>query len=161
MTYSDVVCDNKAVGETRVNTNANTIDHSGMRANVQSQLAAREAAKAEQDLKLQRQAIVPQECKFPYYALGDDKGKRLSDAAKAECHANNRAKLEGGPTTLEAYGFWRDHRAVKVTERQASIGQAQAQENARAVQAQIGSINTSPRAMTCKPSYDSRSLECK
>ena len=159
VTYSDVVCDNKAVGETRVNTNANTIDHSGMRAHVQSQLAAREAIKVDESLRMQRQAIKPQDCKFSYYALGDDKGKRLSDAAKAECQANNQAKLDGGPTSLEAYGFWRDHQAIKVTERQAAITRSEA--SARAAQAQINSIASPPPKLTCKPSIDRRSLECQ
>lgn len=158
VTYSDVVCDNKAVGETRVNTNANTIDHSGMRAHVQNQLAAREAIKADESLRMQRQAIKPQECKFSHYAYGDDKGKQLAINAVAECKRNNQARLNGDPVSNEHYNLWMDHRSIKVVERNGAIaaaGAAQAATNA-AIQ---NSFNTSPK-LTCRPGVSSKTLEC-
>ena len=157
VTYSDVVCSTAGTSQT-VNTNANTVDRSP----IPREIDALRAAITPENSGGSVRSGAPQDCKFAYYTLGDDKGKRLSDAAKAECLANNQAKLNGGPTSLEAYGFWRDHRATKVTERQAAIGRAQASAQAtQAAQAQINSINTPRPRLTCKPSSSGRTLECE
>ena len=164
ITYSDVVCSTAGTSQT-VNTHANTIDQSSARREIDAQRAANMP-----DSKISSTKVgAPQDCTFAYYALGDDKGKRLADAAKAECLANNQAKLKGEPNSLEAYGFWRDHRALKVAQRNGAIASAQARESAAqardaATDAQTAR-NTKPMPtnpkLTCKPSPSGRTIECE
>lgn len=157
VTYSDVICSTAGTSQT-INTNANTIDQSSARREIDAQPAANMP-----DSKVSFTKVgAPQDCTFAYYALGDDKGKRLADAAKAECLANNQAKLKGEPNSLEAYGFWRDHRALKVAQRNGTIASAQAKEAAADAR---NAINTRPMSanpkLTCKPSVSGRTLECE
>jgi hypothetical protein len=63
----------------------------------------------------------PTECKFGYYTYGDEKGKLLSDRAKAECMRNIQLKKAGRGTEVstEAYALWHDHHQIKSGQRNA------------------------------------------
>lgn len=112
VTYSDFVCAGSASKEDRVKTNANTIDASGYR-----QEAQREKTNQAVDAAVQQGAS---KCKFASYKYGDSKGQELAAAAKQECLSNLAAKASGQPTSLEAYGFWKDHHQIKSTQRSAA-----------------------------------------
>ena len=158
ITYSDFICGKNTASEASVRTDYNTIDSSGSRLDAQ-RMKTDEAVKA----ALQKDGG---SCKFSYFALGDEKGKTLAAAAKQECLDNIRAKASGQPTTLEAYGFWKDHSAQKSTDRQASITRAAAAENARTTQDSIDKINSQlrnqPSTFKCKPNaFNRNETDCK
>ena len=98
----------------------------------------------------------PQECKFAFFSLGDEKGKKLATNAKEECLRNNEAKKVGEAASLEHYNFWKDHRSQKSTDRQAAVTRANADMNAHATREAIQN-----RRYTCKPSYSGSDLNCK
>lgn len=112
VTYSDFVCASGASKEDRVKTNANTIDASGYRQEAQRTKTAQAV-----DVAVQQGES---KCKFAYYSIGDSKGTDLAAAAKQECLDNLAAKASGQPTSLEAYGFWKDHHQIKATQRSAA-----------------------------------------
>ena len=109
VTYSDFVCVSSTSKEERVSTNANTIDTSAYRQEVQRE----KVAQAVDDAMLQS----PSKCKFAFYTLADTKGQELAAAAKQECLHNLAANASGQPTSLEAYGFWKDHHQIMSTQR--------------------------------------------
>ena len=81
-------------------------------------------------------AFDPGTCKFQYYAVGDDLGKRLAAVAKEECLAT---KGQLGP----AYQRWRDHYQTNTARRSAILsGQ----------QKTAPSYKPTP-AMRCRPNY--------
>lgn len=158
VTYSDFVCAGSTVNETSVNTNANHLDRSGERREVEKFKTAEMVEQATHQ--------GASKCKFSYYAIGDSKGKELAAAAKRECLNNIAAKVTGQPTTLEAYNFWRDHTTQKSADRQAALNRASAAANAQAIansnRDAIGAAaaQNANRTITCKPTY-LNSLECR
>lgn len=96
VTYSDVLCNGGATTGAIKNPNGNTLDASGSRQQVQSNRAEKDAAESRPAVTARPSA--PQECKFSYFSLGDEKGKRLAANAKAEFLQNNEARLNGQPT---------------------------------------------------------------
>ena len=153
VTYSDVVCAGGSA-TTNIKTPAvNTLDMSGMRKQSEAQRA--------QESQVTRSPAPLQDCKFEYYSVGDEKGKQLAANAKAECLQNNEARANGGPTSLEHYNFWKDHRAIKTGQRQAAIAEGNA--NARAAQRSIDKIKIDPPAkqLTCRPNLMKTELVCE
>lgn len=161
VTYSDVICASTGHKESGVTVNANTIDGSVLRRQSE-QYSDQEAI---------GQAASAGKCKFAYYTLGDDKGKMLSDDAKAECLQNIVAKGKGQQPSLEAYRLWKDHFEMTSSRRQASSARAQSAENARniansnrnaidAVGNKLGNQLDS-KTYNCRPNMMGSALECK
>ena len=142
VTYSDVLCAGGSSATSIKTPNSNSLDMSGMRRQIEN-------AQAKERQDAAQQAITKQDCKFEYYSVGDAKGQQLAANAKAECLRNNEAKVTGGPTSLEHYNFWKDHRAVKTTQRTAAIAESNAAARA-----------TKNRSMTCKPNVAGTALDC-
>lgn len=155
VTYSDVVCAGGAAASSIKNPGGNSIDTSALRDDT-SRLES-QPAKATGESS----ASPPQDCKFEYYVLGDNKGKRLAANAKEECLRNNQAKLNGGPTSLEHYNFWRDYRGIKTSERQAAIANGNAA--ARAAQQSLNNVGKPEpkQKLTCRPNLRGTELECE
>ena len=161
VTYSDVMCSTDSTSGTIKNPNGNTLDASGFRQHVQKSNAEKEAE--EQRLAAAARQSPPQECKFAYFSIGDEKGKRLSANAKAECLQNNEAKLQGQPTSLEHYTFWNDHHNRKSNSRQAAIAQAQSNVNAWATQKAIKNAvsDSENKIFSCTPNGFGTGLNCR
>lgn len=155
VTYSDFICGKDTANEANVRTDYNTIDSSGSRLDAQRM-------KTDEAVNAAMQAG-GSKCKFSYFAYGDEKGKSLAAAAKQECLNNIKAKASGQPTTLEAYGFWKDHSGQKSTDRQASINRAAAAENARTTRAAIDNVNSTlkDQTFTCKRNSFNNEVDCK
>lgn len=169
VTYSDALCDTKSQSQTTVNTNANTIDHSGLRQEAQKLRAEKSEAASSERLDNLRQSN-PVECKFSYHALGDAKGKKLAADAKEECLRNIEAKRTGQPGSREAYGLWKDHFAQTSANRGAAVAQANANANATATRNSIDDVGKAvdnvgkavrDKNYTCKPNLAGNALECR
>lgn len=160
VTYSDTVCSSYAVTGSIKNAGGNSMDASGSRQQVQKNLAETEAS-ATRAAAVARQGP-PQECKFSYFSVGDEKGKRLADNAKAECLRNNEARLNGESTSLEHYTFWNDHRTAKSINRQGAITRANSDVNAWATRNAINNAATDieNRSYTCTPGLG-KSFDCR
>lgn len=129
--YSDSQCGQQGAV---VNTTANTVDSSGLRAQVQRDRdeAQQQRETLEQEGQVARlTANPPVECRFKSYKYGDAKGKALADSAKAECIRNAVAKQQGKPTTNDAYTRWKDNYEQTAADRRAAVEQISAAENAR------------------------------
>ena len=163
VTYSDVLCSNTSSTSSIRNPDGNTLDTSGFRKQVQKMQTVQDEADANERLSAARQKNTPQECKFAYFSLGDEKGKKLAANAKEECLRNNEAKKVGEATSLEHYNFWNDHRNQKSADRQAAVTRANADANAQATRNAIDRATTTieNRRYTCKPSYSGKELDCK
>lgn len=161
VTYSDVVCASNAATGSIKNAGGNSLDASGFRQEVQKNLAEKEASENRAEA-VARQGP-PQECKFAYFALGDEKGKRLAANAKAECLRNNEARLRGEPTSLEHYTFWNDHRITKSINRQGAITRANSDANAWATRNAIDNAATDikNKSYTCTPNRFGNQLDCR
>ena len=155
ITYSDFICGKSTANETSVRTDYNTIDSSGSRLDAKRM-------KTDEAVNAAMQTDGPK-CKFAYFAYGDEKGKTLAAAAKQECLNNIRAKANGDATSLEAYGFWKDHSAQKSTDRQASISRAAAAQDAQATRNSIDGLNRTLKnqSYTCQRSNFSNEVDCK
>lgn len=116
VTYSDFICSGTTVHEKEVKTNANTIDASGSRKDVQRFEADEQKARTNDRIAAGMQNP-PTECKFSYYTVGDEKGKVLAANAKEECLRNLEAKKTGQAVSLEQYNLWKDHRQISETQR--------------------------------------------
>ena len=116
VTYSDFLCNTSSTEGTIKNPNGNSLDASGSRQQAQRSQVNEEPAI---NPKSSSQSA-PTECKFSYYAVGDEKGKVLAANAKQECLRNNEAKKEGRETSLEHYNFWKDHQQMMSTKRSAN-----------------------------------------
>lgn len=114
VTYSDFICTGSTVKETSVNTNANHIDYSAARQDV-------EQRKAASDLENPRQSPPP-ECTFKAFKNNDEKGQVLADKAQLECLRNIEAKKRGQPISKEDYQAWLDHHSLESGKRQALLG---------------------------------------
>lgn len=160
VTYSDVVCASNAATGSIKNAGGNSLDASGFRQEVQKNLAEKEVA-ASRAAAVARQGP-PQDCKFSYFALGDEKGKRLAANAKEECLRNNEARLKGEPTSLEHYTFWNDHRTAKSVNRQGAITRANSDANAWATRNAINNAATDikNKSYTCTPTIGN-TLDCR
>ena len=104
--YSQTPCSPTA---TRVNTSSSS---GGFNAPKQSSSADRPV-----DI-----SNAPAECKFKYFTNGDEKGKILSDNAKAECMRNIdlRKAGRGSEISKEAYSDWKDHNQMTNSARQSA-----------------------------------------
>ncbi len=162
VTYSDVLCGSSSTTGSISNPHGNTLDTSGFRKEAQKMQASQDEADANERLAAARQKNTPQECKFAYFSLGDEKGKKLAANAKEECLRNNEAKKVGEATSLEHYNFWKDHRNQKSADRQAAVTRANADANAQATRSAIDRATTTieNRRYRCKPSYSGRELDC-
>ena len=151
VTYSDTVCSINAVTGSIKNADGNSMDSSGYRQQVEKSQAEKEASVSR--AKTVARLGPPQECKFSYFSVGDEKGKRLADNAKAECLRNNEARLNGESTSLEHYTFWNDHRTAKSINRQGAITRANSDVNAWATRNAINNAATDieNRSYTCTP----------
>jgi hypothetical protein len=134
VTYSDFVCAQNTSNETAVRAGHNTIDSSGYR----------QEARRMNDDKAVNAALQTdgEKCKFSYYVSGDAHGKTLADSAKKECLNNIKAKTLGQPTSLEAYGFWKDHSTQESSNRQAAMSRAAAAAGSNNI---VNSINNQTR----------------
>lgn len=129
--YSDSQCGQQGAV---VNTTANTVDSSGLRAQVQRDRdeAQQQRETLEQEGQIARlTANPPKECRFKSYKYGDSKGKAMADSAKAECIRNAVAKQQGKPTTNDAYTRWKDNYEQTAADRRLAVEQISAAENAR------------------------------
>lgn len=166
VTYSDFVCVKNTASESSVTTRQNTIDSSGYRqeAEMMKNNAANAALQARNEnavnAALQTDGA---KCKFSYFSLGDAHGKTLASAARTECLNNIKAKALGQPTSLEAYGFWKDHSTQQSSNRQAEMSRAEAATNARNLESAIDKQNRTLKnqTYTCKRGTYSSDLECK
>jgi len=160
VTYSDTVCSSYAVTGSIKNAGGNSMDASGYRQQVQKNQAEQEATESRQATAARQSP--PQECKFAYFSLGDEKGKRLAANAKAECLQNNEAKLNGQPTSLEHYTFWNDYHSRKSNNRQAAITRANSDANAWTTRNAINNAATDikNKSYTCTPGLG-KSLDCR
>ena len=171
--YSDVLCDSRSSSQSEVNTNANTIDHSGLRREAQKLRAEKDGAASSERLDILRQ-INPLECRFSFMVVGDSKGKKLAANAKEECLRNIEAKRSGQSGSQDAYSLWKDHFAQTSANRQAAAAQANADANAASARANADANATATRNSidrvgnavrdknyTCKPSPLSNALECR
>jgi hypothetical protein len=104
-------------------------------------------------------------CKFTYFSVGDQKGKDLASAAKQECLDNIKAKATGQPTSLTAYGFWKDHSSQKSSDRQNALNRASAADNAQATRQAIqnsqNSNNNFNKGFTCRKNVMGDALDCR
>ena len=93
--------------------------------------SVRDAIK-ENSLGIDPDASTPPECKFKYFVYGDEKGKTLAKAAKAECVRNLalKAKKRADEMTTEAYKMWNDHWSTTAAMRQSAVN-ASVQANSR------------------------------
>lgn len=149
VTYSDIVCNSASTTGGIKNADGNTLDASGSRQLVEGARSEKQS-KAAKDIA----SNSLQNCKFSYHAINDEKGKQLAQSAKEECLRNNEAKLNGGATSLEHYGFWKDHYNQKSNERQALAARLDA--NSRAVQQN----SSSRKGFTCRPNMLGDALNC-
>ena len=161
VTYSDVLCASSSSTGSIKNPNGNSLDSSGQRGLV----SAQQERKDESDRREQKLASAspPQECKFSYFSIGDEKGKTLAANAKAECLQNNAAKLNGQPISLEHYNFWRDHSSQKSASRQAAASRSNDASNAANTQNSINGVANSIRnkSYTCRSNYSGSSVDCR
>lgn len=104
ITYSDVLCATGTKSESGVHISENTLDASGDRA----------AATNYKEKAAVENAVLQDggQCKFSYYTLSDENGKRLAEAAKRECLENIAARALGKPTSNEAYRRYTDNKIV-------------------------------------------------
>lgn len=162
VTYSDVLCDTKSASQSTISTNANTIDHSGLRQEAQKLRAEKDGAASAERLDLLHQSN-PLECKFSYMAVGDTKGKLLTANAKEECLRNIEAKRSGQSGSREAYDLWKDHFGQTSANRQAAVARANANANASATRNSIDGVRNAVRDKnyTCKPNLIGDALECR
>lgn len=167
VTYSDVLCGNKTVGESRVNTNANTLDYSGMRKAAGQMEAAQEQNRANERADQLDNEIAnlmanpPIQCRYKYHSLGDEKGKALAIAARKECIMNIRASKLGQPQSKTDYALWNDHFNQTAVSRQNGIANAQA--NNRAIQKSMEGIGReAPKTnFTCRKNIMGDGFDCK
>lgn len=152
VTYSDVLCNTASTTGSIKSSAGNSLDTSGLR----------QQAQQNRNAPVERPAArqsAPQDCKFNYFSVGDDKGKRLAEAAKAECLQNNEARQSGQAVSLEHYNFWKDHYSQMSGKRQAAISRENADSNARSTRNAIEDIGN--RSYTCKPNALGDALNCK
>jgi hypothetical protein len=159
VTYSDSICGIGTAKEDGVRVNANTIDSSGLRGQVDKYRGDEAVEKATQQGS--------KTCKFASYAYGDEKGKALAAEAKEECLSNIAAKARGLPQSLDAYNMWKDHFEQKSAGRRAAVTQIQNAENARAIaDSNRNAINAVGNQLTnktykCSPNLLGNALDCK
>ena len=157
--YSDVVCADTKAKETTVNTSANTLDHSGLR-------AQGERIRAQEDAAELASMKVPAQCKFKAYAYGDAKGQALKQQAELECMQNLQAAKQGRPQSTEAYQMWKDHFDQTSANRNAIAAQAKADNNTRQTTQAIGDLGrkidqAGDRKLTCTRNSLNSDLNCK
>lgn len=163
--YSDVLCTDTRAKESAVNTSANTIDHSGLRALARQQRESEELAALN--------ANPPHECRFQAYKYGDEKGQVLRKQATQECIGNIVAVKSGKPASSVAYERWKDHYGQTSADRNAALARSAADSNTQRI---IESQKASSRRLgnkidevgrnaamekTCKPDFSGTRLICK
>lgn len=159
VTYSDVLCSTNSSSGSIKSPDGNSLDHSGFREQSQKSQTARDAMDSGDRMSVARQST-PQECKFSYFSVGDEKGKTLATNAKDECLRNIEAKRAGRAVSLEDYNFWKDHYSQKSANRQAATSRANSDANARETQQAIGRIEDGNRKFTCKPNLLGSAFDC-
>ena len=165
ITYSDVVCNTNAITDSIKNPYGNSIDTSALRQEMKKNREENEADESRATATARQSP--PQECKFAYFSIGDEKGKRLAANAKAECFQNNEARLNGLPISLEHYTFWNDHYSRKSNNRQAAITRANSDANSWLTKNAIDNAASDIKNKTynnktykCKPNYSGTELNC-
>lgn len=86
-------------------------------------------------------------CNFTYFSFGDDNGKQLALAAKAEC-LNNEALRKVGKedqVRLDAYNMWKDQHQMTQNRRSAAIANGQNAEANRQMNDKLDSIQRKQR----------------
>lgn len=161
ITYSDVLCNSAASTSSIKNADGNSLDSSGARQQTRISRSEKDEAESNERLNMMRQST-PQECKFSYFAVGDEKGKTLAANAKEECLKNIEAKRTGRETSLDDYNLWKDHSSQKSAARQASISRANTEASNRATQSSINGVADAVRnkSYTCKPNIMGSALDC-
>ncbi len=162
VTYSDFICKSETVREQSVRTDANALDHSGLR-----QEAASMRTNAAVDAAMQSESG---QCKFKRFVLGDSLGKELSAAAKKECLDNVAAKVRGAPTSLVAYNRWKEHFSQESVNRNAIIARSEAKASADAIvrsneetKHSVDKLSRSvkDKSYTCRPNAIGSALDCR
>lgn len=169
VTYSDVVCDARSSSQSTINTNANTIDHSGLRRDAENMRQEKASADIEQRANLLRQSN-PAECRFRFHKYGDEIGKARAQNAKEECIQNlargtsNRTAADTSNEHLESTSQSRSRALDRAQAAENSRqDRAQATENSRKIEGAIDSLSRKieDRTVTCKPRPYSKELDCK
>jgi len=161
VTYSDIPCSGSAANGVIKNPDGNSLDTSGFRQQVQKHLAEQQEQSSRAEAAARRGP--PQECKFSYFSVGDEKVKKKAANAKAECIRNNEARSRGEPISMEHYTLWNDHRTVTSINRQGALTRANSDVNAWRTQDAIKSAadDIKRKSYTCTPNGFGNAFDCR
>ena len=147
ITYSDSLCESGNSTTVVRNLEANNLDNSGSRQQV-------EAAAVERN----REEIIrnpPIECRFKSHSR-DEKGRALANRAQEECIQNLLAKQKGGSKNNGNYELWKDNYDQISARREAAANRAVSSMNAQEIARSNSALNN--RAMIVQPD---KTLVCR
>ena len=103
----------------------------------------------------------PTECRFTYFAMGDQRGKALAENAKKECVENAIARLQGGTISSDAQRLWQAQHDSQATNRRAAVDSGNRQLEAIQLNQTLQQKQMPGRdRMTCKPGVMTGTFDC-
>jgi hypothetical protein len=150
--YSDTACQGNVSSQSVKTSGGGSTDSASLKKD--NQRFAAEADAQQVDSLMQEP---PTECKFRYFAIGDDKGKVLATNAKRECIENLLARKRGRQASTESYDKWKDHFDQVSSGRSAALSRAATDQLTNAVRqnsiqanAPVTCRNSGSGAVTCQ-----------